>query len=281
LLEPRRVGKTSVALAALGHCRSEHQAVTMHLDLADSARTPGQVVSRIAEQAAGQNVGKATARLRRRRCLGSANSALNDPGVEAASQLLGIEDLDQVMSTVAAILSPGEHESDVGAVLKALEADAHVSNRPLVVFVDEVQALAAWGEPGDILQQQLASSLRRASGKMTFVFAGSERHAVKKLFAEGQPLYYAGLDFDLDEISTEDWREGLTRRFAEGGYQISGELLDDVLEASDGHPLRTMQVCAHVYEWAQDGVGAVISGAAVLRGIASAQHHPSWKDADA
>jgi hypothetical protein len=46
------VGKTSVALAALGHCRGEHPAVTLQLDLADGARTPKQVISGIARQAA-------------------------------------------------------------------------------------------------------------------------------------------------------------------------------------------------------------------------------------
>jgi hypothetical protein len=279
LLEPRRVGKTSVALAALQHARDEHQAIALHLDLVDGTRTPKQMVVGIVKQAGEQGSGKATARLKRRRLIKGVGSLADDPRVKAAAKVLEVDEVDQLVSTTADLLSP-HAGTDVGRVLLALEADAQLSGRRVIVFIDEVQALAAWGPDGLGVQEQLAVAMRRAPSRTTFVFAGSKRHAVEGLFEDGMPLHYAGLGFDLDKISKEDWHAGLRLRFAEAGYGISDELIDDVLEASDGHPLRTMQVCAHVYEWAQNGVDAQISGAAVLRGIAAAQDHPSWKEAD-
>jgi hypothetical protein len=247
--------------------------------LVDGARTPKQIVASLIRQAGDQDVGKATAKLKRRNRFRAGKSLLDQPGVKAASPLLELDDVEEIATTLAAVLG-GQDDADLGRLLLALDADAHVSDRQVVVLVDEVQALSTWGQEGEALQRQLAGALRRADTRTTFVFAGSKRHAVEELFAEGKALHYAGLDFDLDAIAPEEWIAGLRARFEEAGYTIRNELLDDIIAASGGHPLRTMQVCAHVYEWAQNSEDSEVSGAAVLRGIASAREHPSWNEAD-
>ena len=68
LLDERRVGKTSTALASLEHCGSELGAVTLSVDLVFSvARTPRAMVDELLRQATEQDVGKAISRMRRGR----------------------------------------------------------------------------------------------------------------------------------------------------------------------------------------------------------------------
>jgi hypothetical protein len=278
LLEPRRVGKTSVALAALEHCRADHGALAVGLDLQDpGTRTPSQMVASIVDQAARQQAGAAVAGLRRSGRLRRSARALEGPVATAAAELFQTADAEKLAAAVAESLSP---QSDLASVLKALELDGVAAHRRVVVFVDEIQALGSWAEDGVLVEEQLAAALKGSGQIVTFLFCGSERGAVKAVFAEGRALHHAGLGFGLDAISPEDWHSGLRERFAEGGFAIGVDELDDILGASGGHPLRTMQICAHVYEWAQNTGGDEVTGAAVLRGIATASEHPSWREAD-
>ncbi len=276
LMDERRVGKTSTALASLDHCASELGAVTLHVDLVFSAaRTPRAMLDELLRQAAEQDVGRAISCLRRGRRAKQALTVAEGRAFKRAARLLGVEEIEDAAAVVDELVAG--KGATVERVLSALEADAQVSGRPVVVFIDEVHALAAWGEQGEQVQLELAGAVRRTGRKVTFLFAESNQRATEKVFVERKPLQQAGLDFGLSTIADEDWRTGLRARFAELGYAIDRAELDLILAASDSHPLRTMQVCSHVAEWAMDGPGETISAVIVERGVASAKLNPAWR----
>jgi len=276
LLDARRVGKTSTALASLQHCASELGAVTLHVDLVFStARTPRAMIDELLAQAAQQNVGSAIRRLHRRKRGRQALNVAEGRAAKRAAKLLGVEDITDAAEIIDD-LAPGRNTT-LERVLTALEADAQVAGRPVVVFIDEVHGLIAWGEAGEQVQLDLATAVRRRGRKVTFLFAGSDQRAARKVFGKAHPLHDTCLDFGLSETAPEDWHEGLRARFQELGYGIAATELDAILAASHGHPLRTMQVCSHVAEWAHDGPSQVIGTVIVERGIASAKLNPAWK----
>jgi DNA polymerase III delta prime subunit len=277
LLDERRVGKTSTALASLEHCASELAAVTLSVDLVFSvARTPRAMVDELVRQAAEQDVGKAISRMRRGRGARKALSVAESRAVGRAAKLLGVEEIADAAGIIDELTS-GRGEATVGRVLSALEADAQLSGRTVVVFIDEIHGLTAWGDRGEQVQLELATAVRRNARRVTFLFAGSDQRAAKRVFGKSRPLHDTCLDFGLSAIAAEDWHVGLRERFRELGYEIGREELDRILESSGGHPRRTMQVCSHVAEWAMDGPGSTISAVIVERGIASAKLNPAWR----
>jgi hypothetical protein len=70
-----------------------------------------------------------------------------------------------------------------------------------------------------------------------------------------------------------DWSAGLRQRFDTAGIPVDSEQLHQILYYSEGHPLRTMLICAHALDWLED---ERISAETIRRAIASAERHPSW-----
>jgi type II secretory pathway predicted ATPase ExeA len=169
--------------------------------------------------------------------------------VRAASELTQESATLRTVQAVAQLLA-GEQPPGIEAlhqVLGALEHEAASHQRSVVVFIDEVQDLGdpdRWTvEDGLAVQQELERAMRQPGRLVTYAYAGSEETAMEHLFAAGKPLYREGERYVLPPIAPEAWLEGLTGRFAHDGRAITPDGIARILEASGGHPLRTMQVC--------------------------------------
>lgn len=168
-------------------------------------------------------------------------------------------------------------------MLEALEQEAATHQRPVVVFIDEIQDVATrWvhSEDGTAVQRELERMMRKPGRLVTYAFAGSERATMEQLFAPGMPLRFEGERYALPPIAASAWRDGITERFARDRRAITIECVDRMLAATDGQPLRTMQVCRQALRLARRQRLSDINGAVVDEGVAEARRHPSWEQAD-
>lgn len=286
LIEERRVGKTSVAWAVLDRVRSAGRDWVVEVNLKRGPITSSIALAQmLAEQAraAGIRVESRSDQLLEKFKTGV--HIAGSPLSRVIGGLLGmdaIEDGARLAEAIDQILAADdEDEADLRSVLGALTAAAIAADRVLVIFIDEAQRLATeWadGENSLFAQEAFAEIMEGHEGHAVLLFAGSERGSLEDLFADGQPMYYDGMAFPLPEIKDADWQFELPRRFDEVGLTVSSQHVVQILDATGGHPERTMSVCSHVRELAEGGKGVFeIEEILIGQAIERAKKHPSWR----
>jgi hypothetical protein len=232
-----------------------HDGPSLARAILGSLRSRGIHLSRMLEARA------AAAQQRGRRAAPVADKA----GVDA--------DVVDVFDRVLEAMSSGHEPTldDVLAHLAQLSAE-----RTIGLFLDELQRIGTWTET-DAVQEALARFMRYKGRTVAVVVAGSEESATKALFAEGQPLHWEFEAFDLPPIDRIDWHQGIHERFKELGLQIAAARIDQVLDATGGHPLRTMAVAKQTVREARDASESDVGWGTVSAAIEKASKHPSWR----
>lgn len=232
LYEARRVGKTTVARAALRRFRAAG-GIDAEVNLAIH-RNPGDAANELASQLAAGMTAPEAARSTLRRLAGTLTPARRDLADDASA----------IIELVDGLLGDGR---DPARVL--VNAGQH-ARRSLAVFLDEAHVIGSWPAAD---QEALGAALGGATN-LGVVIASSEQRAFELLSGEGGPLQYVGDRFSLTPIAETDWRSELAQRFARLGIPILPAALGLLLESSGGHPYRTMLL-------ARESAIAAISGA--------------------
>ncbi len=268
LIGPRRIGKTSVAKAVLARLRAK-DLVALDVDLSKiDIATPQGLAGEIARQAQAAHVGAQRAR---RRLL--TRQAPEAKRLGEALTSLGFKDEGEALAAVSALLAGADAgEPGLGGVLEALAVHARASGRRVFLLLDEVHLLA--GLPH--CEEELAAWARKADIPIVLILAGSEESAVRALRDSGRPLAPVGQEFHLPDIATEDWLHGLRRRFGEAAVVIADEQLFAVVEASDGHPRRTMLIAAYAHSAAVAQPDRTATAALVELAIQDARGDRAW-----
>lgn len=271
LIGPRRIGKTSVAKAALARLRADG-VVALDVDMSKLAiTTERELAGEIARQAQAAHAGVVSTRSSfgrfARRHAGDARRL----GKVATD--FGYSDEGDALAAVAYLLAGADDGSPgLASVLEALAIRTYASERRSVVLLDEVHLLADI----DGCERDFARWARDVDSPIVLVLAGSEESAVRALREPGRPLASIGEELPLPEISTEDWLHGLRHRFREAGVKIDDAQLLCILEASEGHPRRTMLICAGVYGAATANPEREAPSVLVQLAIREARGDRSW-----
>jgi hypothetical protein len=146
----------------------------------------------------------------------------------------------------------------------------------MIVFIDEAQQLDAWNDREEVASELLAR-MREPGAPVTFLFAGSEPSLVKTLFTKGGLLEYDAHDYPLSPIDPQPWREGLRRAFRALDAEITTRAVDLILEATDGHPHRTMLVANRAHEEAEFAHEAVVDEALAEVAVRAAKESRLWE----
>lgn len=244
LIDARRIGKSSVALAALGRLASGLGIVTIDVDLRRAKIDSEAKLVRTLRRAAADK-GVRVGQLKR---AGTELSALLQSETPATLRDIGaLLGVSQELTTakdlggVLAGMIVGDEPIDLAGQLMLFEAWGRAHDTVFVVFIDEVQDLASWS--GGAAVESLVRAMRHPLRHVRLLFAGSENHAMNELFAAGRPLRETTLDFELLPIARVDWLHDLPDRFGEMGCRIDPEALEAIVDATPGRPLRTNQVC--------------------------------------
>lgn len=271
LVGPRRIGKTSVAKAALARLRDDG-CVALDVDLSKlDITTSGELADELAKQAQVAGVGVSPVSQRAfRRTRAKAPQARR---IGRALEGLGFEGEGQALEAVSSILAGADNGSPgLSSVLEALSVHGHATARQVAILLDEVHLLANLpGGEGDV-----ASWCRDENCAVVFVFAGSEESAVRELRERGRPLAPVGREFHLPDIGSEDWLHGLRLRFEEVGVRIGDAELFAIVDASDGHPRRTMLIASYAHTKAMNEPDQTASDVVVELAIGDARKDRAW-----
>lgn len=235
--------------------------------ISDSGVLAATLLTQAAKQGAGAKVKAMTAKGLLKKTLAPGAAA----GVRAAGVLLGEQDDAAAVGKLMGLLAP-KGASLRGALL-ALDANGRAAGERTVIVLDEAQDLVRWSD-SDEVQQELANAIKRPGSTVNFVFSGSGKSTLLALYEDAKsPLHGLGRRFPLPEISRDDWYSGLRERFERCGIAIERNELQQIVFHSEGHPLRTMLICAHTLDWLFEDTVTVDT---VGRAIADAERHPSW-----
>lgn len=239
ILAPRRTGKTTVCDAALQRLRDDG----WYTATVDLMRPSG---------AAGFAQALTRALLANRPQLKQALAQARDAWGRLSDRLRAQATVD-LGDGVRIAFEPGGSDRDPGdALAEALDLPqrlAEKDGRPVVVFLDELQELAAPAAPfGDPvrLQARMRSTFQRAN-QVGLLFAGSREHAMQQVFQPDAPLGGFGGSYSLSPIAAHEWEAGLSQRFEQASIEVEEAVVARIVELGGGHPRATMLVAAEAY----------------------------------
>ena len=107
------------------------------------------------------------------------------------------------------------------------------SEVPCIVAIDEFQQIANYSEKN--IEALLRTHIQRTVGT-TFIFAGSERHILQRMFADaGRPFYNSASMMHLGPIAPELYRQFVVDLFHSRGKEVDGPEVDRVYALFEGH----------------------------------------------
>ncbi len=239
ILAPRRTGKTTVCDAALSRFEAEGR-YAASVDLMRSAGAAGLA----------RDLTRAVLACRPplRRALADVRQAW-----ERVGDRLRVQASLDLGDGVKIAFEPGGETSQPDELLEEALALpqrlAEKDGRPVALFIDELQELAAPGAPfgdPDRLQALMRATFQRSS-EVSLLFAGSREHAMERIFLPDAPLGGFGGSYSLSEISAYEWEEGLEKRFAKAAVGVETASLRRLVELGGGHPRVTMLVAAEAF----------------------------------
>lgn len=270
LAGPRRLGKTSVARAALEICRREG-VYTVGVDLFKQPDAL-QLAESLAVEALANRPKVRQLIARARQAPARARQVAAMTATVRLKQELG----DAVELAFSPTVGSVPADRALRDALELLERIASADGRRLVLFLDEFQELAAprkpYGNP-DTVTRQLRAVLQD-SQSVTVLFAGSIEHVMRDLFGPSErALSQFGSFYELPPIAPEDWRVGIPARLKLDRCTIDNDALEQLIVSGEGHPRATMLIAqqAHYVATLEPTLRVDIAhvGAGVERALAS------------
>lgn len=258
----RRIGKTTVADAALAVCRAD-DAYTAKVDLfecADAAALAHLLtLELLANRAALRRAIESAARAGK-----SILSALRTTATLRARQDLG-EDVEIGLELGRAEQDP--HKAFEGA-LRLAQRLAERDGRRVVVFLDELQDIVGgrFGDPDTVTR--LMRAVFQRSRDVSVLFAGSIEHTMRELFVPGErALSQFGALHELTRITREEWQAGICDRLALDHTTIDDDALVSLLELGEEHPRATMLIAQQAHLQALEEARRAIDHAMVVAAL--------------
>ncbi len=265
ILAPRRTGKTTVCDAALSRLRDDGW-YAASVDLMHTTGPAGLA----------QDINRAllACRPQLRRALSQARNTWE--GLSDRVRAQAVVDLGDGIG-IAFGSKPALPDPDA-ALEEALSLPQRLAERdgrPVALFIDELQELAAPAAPfGDSerLQARMRAIFQR-SNRVSLLFAGSLEHATRRVFSPDAPLGCFGGSYVLSEIAVEEWEEGLTDRFGKAGIAAASGPIARLVELGAGHPRATMLVAAEAFVALREVGGTELDDGAVALAWERARAH--------
>lgn len=239
---PRRIGKTTVADAALEVCREE-AAYTAKVDLFDCSDA-GTLAHLLALELLANRPPLRRAISDAVRAGRSVLGALRTSATLRARQDLG-EDIE---ITIDIGLAEAEPMKALDSALRLAQRLAERDRRRAVVFFDEFQDITnvRFGD-ADTLTRRVRAVFQR-SRDVSVLFAGSIEHLMRDLFGPTErALSQFGSFQELTAITAEEWADGIRNRLALDQTTISNDALTRLLELGEGHPRATMLIAQQAH----------------------------------
>ena len=158
--------------------------------------------------------------------------------------------IDSVTGQLVFDLSLGEivHPTDS---LKELFQYLESSEIPCVVAMDEFQQIAEY--PDKNVLELLRSHVQKCKHTW-FIFAGSDRRMMEKLFNNpSEPFYMSCSPLYLDAIDYENYLDFSEKHFIDAGKRLAEDCFKRVYELFEGHTWYVQRLMNELYAWTKPG----------------------------
>lgn len=140
--------------------------------------------------------------------------------------------------------------SGLHAVIDAVENLA--SHTRLVVVLDEFQDIRGIPD-GEALLGELRGRIQRQRN-VPYVFAGSVRHEMEKLFLLPDSPFFKSLRLvEVGDIPQQAFQRFLQSRFKTGERHLEPKVWEDIFHLSENNPSDTQQLCAALWDTSERG----------------------------
>jgi len=120
-------------------------------------------------------------------------------------------------------------ETSLNEIFRFLES----ADRPCLVAIDEFQQISAYGANTNV-EALLRTHIQRCRNA-NFVFAGSQRHLMDKMFTSpSRPFYQSVMLMNLKPLALDVYRDFATRLFAENNRTLQPEVVDRIYADYNG-----------------------------------------------
>jgi uncharacterized protein len=262
LAGPRRIGKTTVADAAIAVCGQE-RAYTAQVDLFECTDA-AQLAHLLTLELLGNRPPLKRAIAEALRAGKSVVEALRVTTTLRARQDLG-EDLEV---TIDLGLAEEDPDAALHSALHLAQRLAERDERRVVIFFDEFQDIGGgrFGDP-DVVTRKMRAVFQR-SPDVSILFAGSLEHLMRDLFAPSdRALSQFGSFQELTPISRDEWMAGVRARLDRDDTTIEDDSLDRLLGFGEGHPRATMLVAQQAHLQAIEELRHEIDHAIVIAAL--------------
>ncbi|MEO5576595.1 MAG: ATP-binding protein [Gaiellaceae bacterium] len=165
--------------------------------------------------------------------------------------------LDPADGSVQFTFSAGHATEDVEATLeRILELPAELAaerKRPVAVVFDEFQEVLE-------IDPRLPALMRatfQSQQDVAHVYLGSKRTMMERLFNdENEPFWRSAKQVELGTIPREPFASFIRERFASTGKRVADDVVDAILDRTDGHPYATQELCYALWEEVGEGASA-------------------------
>lgn len=145
-------------------------------------------------------------------------------------------------------------KADLVEVLEAPQTLATKTGKTVVIVFDEFQQIAEY--ENDLTERQLRSSIQHHKN-VAYLFLGSRKHLLQSMFLDqSRPLYRSAMHYPIGPIAAKHWKRFIRTRFQKANKNVSGELIDQLCQQTEGHPFYTQHLCHVLWSITPDG-GAV------------------------
>lgn len=158
--------------------------------------------------------------------------------------------IDSVTGQFVFDLSLGEivHPTDS---LKEIFQYLESSEIPCVVAMDEFQQIAEY--PDKNVLELLRSHVQKCKHTW-FIFAGSDRRMMEKLFNNpSEPFYMSCSPLYLDAIDYENYLDFSEKHFIDAGKRLAKDCFKRVYELFEGHTWYVQRLMNELYAWTKPG----------------------------
>lgn len=259
---PRRIGKTTVADAALEVCRGDG-AYTAKVDLFDCSDA-GALAHLLALELLGNRAPLRRAIADAVQTGKSLIAALRTTATLRARQDLG----EEIELTIDLGRAEQEPMKALDSALRLGQQLAERDGRRVVIFLDEFQDIAGnrFGDQETVTRRIRAVFQR--SPAVSVLFAGSIEHLMRDLFGPSErALSQFGSFHELTPIAAEEWTDGIRSRLASDRTMIDDDALARLLELGEGHPRSTMLIAQQAHMQAIEELRHAIDHAMVIAAL--------------
>jgi len=141
-------------------------------------------------------------------------------------------------------------QPELEEVLDFPEKVGRESGRRVVVAFDEFQEICLFN---GLRLEKLMKSKFEGHEHASYIFAGSKRHLLLEIFSkEDRPLFRFAKPMELGYISAGDFKPFIVEKFHRTGGSIAEEVVDRILEYTQGHPYFTQQLCHELWNLSRE-----------------------------